>query len=58
MGERNVVSTFFRLEGGKHTGTCNVQCLNAIVYKKFSQKNGKILDKYVKFSPQQKKLMK
>ena len=30
--------------------SCNVQCLNAVVYKKFSKKNGKILGKYVEFS--------
>ena len=44
-----MVNTFFRLEGGKHVGSCNVQCLNAAVYKKFSKKNGKILGKYVEF---------
>ena len=54
MGEKNVISIFFRLEGGKHVGSCNVQCLNAAVYKKFSKKNGKILGKYVEFSPIQR----
>ena len=56
MEEKNVVSTFFRLKGGKHVGTCIVQCLNAAIYKKFLKKNGKILDKYVKFSPHPKSL--
>ena len=56
MGEKNVISIFFRLEGGKHVGSCNVQCLNAAVYKKFSKKNGKILGKYVEFSPHPKSL--
>ena len=56
MGEKNVISIFFRLEGGKHVGSCNVQCLNAAVYKKFSKKNGKILGKYVEFSPHPKNL--
>ena len=56
MGEKNVVSVFFRLEGGKHVGSCNVQCLNAAVYKKFSKKNEKILSKYVEFSPHPKSL--
>ena len=55
MGEKNVVCTFFRL-GGKHVGSCNVQCLNAAIYKKFSKKNGKILGKYVEFSPHPKSL--
>ena len=56
MDEKNVVSIFFKLEGGKHVGSCNVQCLNAVVYKKFSKKNGKILGKYVEFSPYSKSL--
>ena len=47
MGKKNVISIFFRLEGRKHVGSCNVQCLNAVVYKKFLKKNGKILGKYV-----------
>ena len=33
MDEKNVVSVYFRLEGSKYVGTCNVQCLNAVVYK-------------------------
>ena len=56
MSEKNVISIFFRLEGRKHVGSCNVQCLNAAVYKKFSKKNGKILGKYVEFSPHPKSL--
>ena len=56
MGEKNVVNIFFRLEGRKHVGSCNVQCLNAAVYKRFSKKNGKILGKYVEFSPNPKSL--
>ena len=47
MDERNLVSIFFRLDGGKHVATCNVQCLNAAISKKFSKKNWKILEKYV-----------
>ena len=56
MGEKNVVSIFFRLKGGKHVGSCNVQCLNAAVYKKFSKKNEKFFGKYVEFSPHPKNL--
>ena len=56
MGEKNVVSTYFRLEEGKHVGTYNIQCLNATVYKKFSKKNGKLLGKYEEFSPHPKSL--
>jgi hypothetical protein len=54
MRELNVLGFYFRLENGKHTGSCNVQCLNSFVYKKFVKKNKKILDKYVEFTPTQK----
>ena len=37
-------------------GSCNVQCLNVAVYKKFYKKNEKILGKYVEFSPHPKSL--
>lgn len=40
-----VITTYFWLEKGKHVGICNVQCLNAAGYKKFSKKNGKIFSK-------------
>ena len=56
MGEKNVISIFFRLEGGKHVGSCNVQYLKVVVYKKFSKKNGKILGKCVEFSAHPKSL--
>ena len=56
MGEKNVICIFFRLEREKHVGSCNVQCLNAAMYKKFSKKNGKILGKYVEFSSHPKSL--
>ena len=51
MGERNVLNIFFKIENGKHVGSCNVQCLNAAVYKKFVKKNVKLLGKYVEFTP-------
>ena len=56
MGERNVLGFYFRLENGKHTGSCNVQCLNSFVYKKFVKKNEKILGKYAEFTPHPKSL--
>jgi hypothetical protein len=56
MGELNVLGFYFRLENGKHTGSCNVQCLNSFVYKKFVKKNEKILGKYVEFTPHPKSL--
>ena len=56
-GEKNVVSIFFRLEGRKHVGSCNVQCLNATVYKKFPKKMGKFLVNMWNLAPIQKALM-
>ena len=56
MGERNVVNVFFKIENGKHVGSCNVQCLNAAVYKKFVKKNTKLLGKYIEFTPHPKSL--
>lgn len=51
MGEKNVANIYFGLEKGKHVGICNVQCLNATVYKTWSKKNANILGKYVEFIP-------
>ena len=56
FGEENVAGIFFRLEKGKHVGSCNVQCLNATVYKKYVKQNHLILGKYVEFSPHPKSL--
>ena len=56
MGERNVLNIFFKIENGKHIGSCNVQCLNAAVYKKFVKKNVKLLGKYIEFTPHPKSL--
>ena len=56
FGEQNIVGSFFRLEKGKHVGSCNVQCLNAAVYKKFVKQNHLILGKYVEFSPHPRSL--
>lgn len=56
FGEENVAGIFFRLEKGKHVGSCNIQCLNAAVYKKYVKQNHPILGKYVEFSPHPKSL--
>ena len=56
MGEKNVLNIFFKIENGKHIGTCNVQCLNAAVYKKHVKKNTKLLGKYIEFTPHPKSL--
>ena len=37
-------------------GSCNVQCLNAAVYKKYVKQNHLILGKYIEFSPHPKSL--
>jgi hypothetical protein len=55
MGELNVLGFYFRLENEKHTSSCNVQCLNSFVYKKFVKK--KKLGKYeLEFTPHPKSL--
>ena len=56
MEEKNVINIFFKIENGKHVGSCNVQCLNAAVYKKSVKKNVKLLGKYVEFTPHPKSL--
>ena len=56
FGEETVIDIFFRLKNGKHTGSCNIQCLNATVYKKYVKQNIQILGKYVEFSPHPKSL--
>ena len=47
---------FFKIENGRHVGTCNVQCLNDAVYKKFVKKDTKLLGKYIEFTPHPKSL--
>jgi hypothetical protein len=52
MGPRNAVSFFFKRDekNGKHLGSCNIQCLNATVYKTFVKKSAKLLGKHVEFT--------
>jgi hypothetical protein len=40
----------------KHVGSCNVQCLNAAIYKKYVKQNHSIVGKYVEFSHDPKSL--
>ena len=56
MGEKNVINVLFKIENGRHVGSCNVQCLNAAVYKKFVRKNVQLLGKYIEFIPHPKSL--
>jgi hypothetical protein len=56
FGKENIAGIFFRLEKRKHVGSCNVQCLNAAVYKKYVKQNHIIFGKYVEFSPHPKSL--
>jgi len=53
MGPKNVVNFFFKRDdkNGKHLGSCNIQCLNATVYKTFVKKSAKLLSKHVEFTP-------
>ena len=41
---------------GKHLESCNIQCLNATLYKKFIRKSVKLLGKYVEFTAHLKSL--
>ena len=58
MGAKNAVSFFFKKDekNGKHLGSCNIQCLNAMVYKTFTKKSVKLLGKYVEFTPHPRSL--
>ena len=53
MGSKNAVTFFFKRDekNGKHLGSCNIQCLNTMVYKKFGKKTAKLLGKHVEFTP-------
>ena len=52
MGAKNAVNLFFKRDekNGKHLGSCKIQCLNVMVYKKFGKKTVKVLGKYVEFT--------
>jgi hypothetical protein len=58
MGPKNAVNFFFKKDekNGKHLGSCNIQCLNAMVYKTFSKKTIKLLGKHVEFTPHPRSL--
>ena len=56
MEKINVLNIFFKIENGKHVGSCNVHRLNTTVYKKFVKKNTKLLGKYIEFTPHPKSL--
>ena len=58
MGAKNAVNLFFKRDekNGKHLGSCNIQCLNVMVYKKFGKKTVKVLGKYVEFTPHPRSL--
>ena len=52
FGPKNAVNFFFKQDAknGKHIGSCNIQCLNATVYKKFVKKSANLLGKHVEFT--------
>ena len=53
MGAKNAVNFFFKRDekNGKHLGSCNIQCLNGMDYKKFGKKMVKFFGKYVEYTP-------
>jgi hypothetical protein len=52
MGEDTVNSIFYpNPENGKPSGVANVECKNPIIYMKHVNKNYKLLNKYVDFTP-------
>lgn len=53
IGTKYAVNFFFKKneKNGKHLGSCNIQCLNAMIYKTFTKKSIKLLGKYVEFTP-------
>ena len=52
MGAKNAVNFFFKRDDNndKHLGSCNIQCLNGMDYKKFGKKMVKFFGKYVKYT--------
>lgn len=57
LGGLNVASFYFPGQvGDLHTGTANVQCLNAIVYRQWVGKTIEIFGKHVTFAPHPKSL--
>jgi len=59
IGDRNVVKTFFKDgDAGRdlHAGVCNIEVLNAVVYKKLVNTNAKLLQKVITFHPHPRSL--
>ena len=55
MGARNVASSFFpKQRENLHSGSVNIECLNATVYHQFVNKTHKIHNSHVAFTPTQK----
>lgn len=49
MEEDNIISFYFKQKNVKHFKSCNIKCLNALVYKIIIGKSVKILNKHVIF---------
>ena len=57
MGARNVASNFFpKQRENLHSGSVNIECLNATVYHQFVNKTHKIHNSHVAFTPHPKSL--
>ena len=57
--DKNVVKTYFKdgnLECDQHAGTCNLEVLNATVYKQYVCTTAKVLNKYITFRPHPRNL--
>ena len=57
MGDKNVTSSFFpKKRENLHSGSVNIECLNATVYHQFVNKTHKIHNSHVTFTPHPKSL--
>ena len=57
MGAKNVASSFFpKQRENLHSGSVNIECLNATVYHQFVNKTHKIHNSHVTFTPHPKSL--
>lgn len=58
MIPKNAVNFFFKHDNknSKHQSSCNIQCLDAMVYNAFDNKTVKLYSKHVQFIPHPRSL--
>ena len=57
MGEKNVTNIYYLSQRSNlHGGIANIECLNAIVYRQYSNKSLPMFGRYVDFKPHRKSL--